>query len=254
MTQEQRRIYLIQALLDERGENLQIPTDEYSQKRWLRGLMNLREAGPISEEWLQIQDDYLKEENQKTRVELKEAKKVKDQIYLWQGDITHLAADGIVNAANSGMTGCYIPNHACIDNCIHSQAGLELREDCAQIMKKQGYPEPTGKAKITKAYNLPANYVLHTVGPIVQGAVTEKNRQDLKNAYRACLETADSNGLKSLAFCCISTGVFHFPNQEAAEIAIQTVKDYLNETGSSIDVVFNVYKDEDLEIYEKLLS
>ncbi len=171
------------------------------------------------------------------------------------GDITTLQCDAIVNAANSGMTGCYVPNHKCIDNCIHSFVGVQLRLDCARMMEEQGHEEPTGQAKITKAYNLPCRYVLHTVGPIVQGKLTEKHCALLRSCYLSCLELASAYGLESVAFCCISTGVFCFPNDKAAQIAVQTVQEYLEETPDSSvkNVIFNVFKNEDLQIYERIL-
>ena len=152
------------------------------------------------------------------------------------------------------MTGCYQPCHGCIDNCIHTYAGIQLRNACADIMKEQGHEEPTGAAKITPAYNLPCKYVLHTVGPIISGPLTDKDRMQLASCYRECLKLADENGVASIAFCCISTGVFHFPNDEAARIAVDTVKHYRNETGSKIEVIFNVWKDIDNRIYHELLG
>ena len=176
------------------------------------------------------------------------------ELYLWQGDITRLRRGAIVNAANSGMTGCYVPCHACIDNCIHTFAGIQLRLDCAELMELQGHEEPTGQAKITKAYNLPCDYVLHTVGPIIQGRVTPEDERLLASCYRSCLELAQQNGVESIAFCCISTGVFHFPNQRAAEIAVETVRKFKAESGSKMKVIFNVFKDLDFEIYGRLLT
>ena len=159
-----------------------------------------------------------------------------------------------MNAANSGMTGCYIPNHRCIDNAIHTYAGVELRLACAELMERQGYPGPTGQAKITPAFNLPCKYVLHTVGPIINGRVTKEDEELLASCYRSCLELAAENGLESVAFCCIPTGEFHFPNELAAEIAVQTVKEFLKKQTSVKKVIFNVFKDRDNEIYHRLLS
>ena len=175
-------------------------------------------------------------------------------LYLWQGDITTLKCDAIANAANSGMTGCYIPNHRCIDNAIHTFAGVELRLACAELMEQQGYPEPTGRAKITPAFNLPCKYVLHTVGPIIDGRVTKADKELLASCYRSCLELAAENGLESVAFCCISTGEFHFPNEQAAQIAVETVKEFLKRQTIVKEVIFNVFKDLDKAIYEKLLG
>nr|MCR5023164.1 protein-ADP-ribose hydrolase [Lachnospiraceae bacterium] len=185
---------------------------------------------------------------------LKDLKPIEDGIYLWQGDITTLRCDAIVNAANSGMTGCYQPCHNCIDNCIHTYAGIQLRNTCADIMEKQGHEEPTGQAKITSGFNLPCKYVLHTVGPIVSGSLTKEHEELLASCYRSCLELADKSGVKSIAFCCISTGVFMFPNKRAAEIAVQTVRDYRKLYGNGIEVIFNVWKDIDYEIYRELLG
>lgn len=257
MEQEERRKFLIRELLKEnsRYREIKIPVEETEQRKLLRSLMNVRMPGKISSEFLRIQDDYLqREREQKGVVRLSDLKPVQDGIYLWRGDITRLECGAIVNAANSGMTGCYQPCHNCIDNCIHTYAGVELRLACAEIMEKQGHEEPTGQAKITPAYNLPCKYVIHTVGPIVQGALTEQHMELLASCYRSCLELADENNVNSIAFCCISTGVFMFPNEKAAEIAVQTVKKYRAETGSGMEVIFNVFKEKDEYIYGKLLG
>ena len=255
MKQEERRLYLIRELLHEqpRYRNIEISKDHDEQKKLLRSLMNIRMAAPISEAFLQTQDEYLQETiKEKGITDIKDLIPAEEGIYLWQGDITTLKCDAIVNAANSGMTGCYQPCHNCIDNCIHTYAGVQLRNACAEIIEKQGYEEPTGCAKITSAFNLPCKYVLHTVGPIVQGHLTKEHEELLASCYRSCLELADENGVKSVAFCCISTGVFMFPNERAAEIAVQTVRDYRKEKNSGIEVIFNVWKDEDYEIYREL--
>lgn len=257
MNQSERRVYLIQSLLKEchKYRDMTIPADKQEQKMLLRGLMNVRMAGNTDEEFLKIQDAYLQQETREKQItKLSDLEPVQEGIYLWQGDITALECDAIVNAANSGMTGCYVPNHRCIDNCIHTFAGVQLRKECAEIMQAQGFEEPTGEAKITKAYNLPCKYILHTVGPIVQGRVTGRDKELLASCYRSCLKLAEENGINSIAFCCISTGEFHFPNEKAAEIAVQTVKEYHRKTGSKIEVIFNVFKDMDKEIYEKLLG
>lgn len=255
MTQSERRLYLINYLLTEQNESSEgIPVDETSQKRLLRSLMNVREAKPISKEFLHVQDDYLQEElAQKEIVSVSDLTPLEEGIYVWQGDITTIACDGIVNAANSGLTGCYHPCHGCIDNAIHSYAGVQLRLDCDAIIKAQGHEEPVGTAKITKAYNLPCNYVLHTVGPIITGVLTTHDEDLLVSCYRSCLALAEANGLKSIAFCCISTGEFHFPNRRAAELAVEAVKAYRAETGSEMDVIFNVFQDIDDMIYRSLL-
>lgn len=257
MNQSERRNYLIDSLLEEKKEykKIVLPQSADEQKTLLRSLMNIRMAAPISEAFLQTQDEYLKEETKSKGItDIRELKPVEEGIYLWQGDITTLRCDAIVNAANSGMTGCYQPCHNCIDNCIHTYAGIQLRNACAEIMEKQGYEEPTGRAKITPAFNLPCKYVLHTVGPIVQGHLTEEHEELLASCYRSCLELADENDVKSVAFCCISTGVFMFPNERAAEIAVQIVRDYRREKNSGIEVIFNVWKDVDYEIYRELLG
>ena len=204
--------------------------------------------------FLKTQDEYLRAETvAKGITDIDDLTPILPGLYLWQGDITTLRCDAIVNAANSGMTGCYIPNHRCIDNAIHTFAGVELRLACEELMEQQGYPEPTGQAKITPAFNLPCTYVLHTVGPIIDGRVTQRDRELLASCYRYCLELAAENKLESVAFCCISTGEFHFPNDLAAEIAVATVKEFLKKQTSVRKVIFNVFKDLDKAIYEKLL-
>ena len=256
MTQYERLIYLIEYLKNEdiKLNDLEIPEDEAAQKRLLRSLMNVRPPRTISKEFLNIQDEYLQEEQkQKKIITLADISPVKEGIYLWQGDITTLKVDGIVNAANNALLGCFVPCHGCIDNAIHSAAGIQLRLECSTIMAVQKSAEPTGRAKITKAYNLPCHYVLHTVGPIVQGKVTKQDCDLLANCYRSCLELAEYYGLKSVAFCCISTGEFHFPNEKAAEIAIDTVMNYKQQNKSGLEVVFDVWKDTDYEIYKRLL-
>ena len=256
MEQDDKRQYLIRRLLDEQPEyrNEKIPAVQSEQKRLLRGLLNIRMPAPCDEEFLRVQDEYLREETRKKGITSPaDLTPIGPGICLWQGDITTLACDAIVNAANSGMTGCYQPCHNCIDNCIHTYAGVQLRNICAEIMERQGYPEPTGQAKITPAFNLPCKYVIHTVGPIVQGALTSQHEELLASCYRSCLELAEENGCRSLAFCCISTGVFGFPQRRAAEIAVGTVQNWLEKTGSSMKIVFNVYKDQDLLIYQGLL-
>ena len=257
MNQSERRTILIQVLLKERPEyrGLRIPADADTQWQLLRGLLNIREPRRIGTDFLQIQDAYLQEEiAAKGITDAADLTPLQPGLYLWQGDITTLKCDAIVNAANSGMTGCYCPNHGCIDNAIHTYAGVQLRLACAEIMDRQRHPEPTGQAKITAAFNLPCRYVLHTVGPIIQGRVTRRDRERLAACYRACLEAAQKRGISSVAFCCISTGVFHFPNRRAAEIALETVRNFQKETSSQIEVIFNVYKDADLQIYRELLG
>lgn len=259
MTHDEQRIWLIKKLFSERIEykKYSIPEDEQEQKNMLRSLMNVRMPHGISDEFLAIQDEYLQVENAKDGfVDIDDLKPVKSdsRLYLWKGDITRLKVDAIVNAANSQMLGCFQPLHGCIDNIIHSKAGIQLRLECNRIMKEQGHEELTGQAKITPGYNLSCKYVEHTVGPIASMGFTKELEDQLASCYRSCLELADENDVKSIAFCCISTGVFMFPNQRAAEIAVETVKDYLDETGGDIRVIFNVFKDRDLEIYRRLVD
>ena len=252
MTQSEKRLFLIKELLSEQPQyrNMQIPQSEAEQRRLLRSLMNVRHPKAIGDDFLTVQDEYLQSVTaHKGITDIADLEQIEEGIYLWQGDITTLRCDAIVNAANSGMTGCYCPCHGCIDNAIHTYAGIQLRLECAEIMKKQGYAEPTGKAKMTKAYNLPCKYVLHTVGPIISGRVAKKDEEMLASCYRSCLELSRENGVKSVAFCCISTGEFHFPNDRAAEIAVETVR----ECKGDIEVIFNVFKDTDYEIYRRLL-
>lgn len=257
MNQNERRIFLIQELLKEnkRYEDMEIPQDFEEQRALLRALMNVRIAKNVDDEFIKVQDEYLQEETKrKGIVDIDDLKPIKDGIYLWQGDITTLRCDAIVNAANSGMTGCYVPNHRCIDNCIHSFAGVQLRLECDEIMTKQGYGEPTGQAKITKSYNLPCKYIIHTVGPIINGKLTSEDCDLLESCYKSCLELAVKNNLESIAFCCISTGEFHFPNDKAAQIAVKTVEEFMKKETSLKKVIFNVFKDMDKEIYRKLLK
>lgn len=256
MEQNERRRFLIDYLLSERPELRRIPVPEETeeQRRLLRGLVNLRPARAIGAEFLRVQDEYLAEElRERGVVRLDELTPLREGVYLWQGDITRLAVDAIVNAANSGLTGCYQPNHNCIDNCIHTYSGVQLRQKCAEIMQKQGCEEPPGRAKLTPAYNLPASCVLHTVGPIIYDEVTDRDEELLRSCYRSCLELAAENGLKSVAFCCISTGVFRFPNKKAAKIAVKTVTDYLREN-PEMRVVFDVFRDLDYRLYRELLG
>ena len=257
MNQNERRIFLIQELLKEnkRYEDMEIPQDFEEQRALLHALMNVRIAKNVDDEFIKVQDEYLQEEiKRKGIVDIDDLKPIKDGIYLWQGDITTLRCDVIVNAANSGMTGCYVPNHRCIDNCIHSFAGVQLRLECDEIMTKQGHGEPTGQAKITNSYNLPCKYIIHTVGPIINGKLTSEDCDLLESCYKSCLELAVKNNLESIAFCCISTGEFHFPNDKAAQIAVKTVEEFMKKETGLKKVIFNVFKDMDKEIYRKLLK
>lgn len=258
MTQTERRLYLIKTLgqKDRRFDEYaaeQMTSAE--QKRLLRAMMNVWEPAPIDEEYRRIEGEYLKQDIADRGItHFEDLSPVDGDLYLWQGDITTLSCDAIVNAANSQMLGCFVPLHNCIDNCIHSAAGLSLRYKCYEFMREQGHEEPTGQAKITPGYNLPCKYVLHTVGPIVSGRLTEEHCELLKNCYLSCLRLAEENSCESIAFCCISTGVFGFPQKEAAQIAVSTVKKYKKTTGSDSKVIFNVFKDDDLNIYRDLLK
>ena len=256
MTQDERLDHLLRCLLAERRgyADIRVPDDLSEKRKLLRSLMNVRPPVPASAEFLEIQDAYLTERLAKRGItRLEDLKPVQPGLYLWQGDITTLAADAIVNAANRQMLGCFVPCHGCIDNAIHTYAGVQLRLECAGIMERQGHEEETGHAKITKAYNLPCRFILHTVGPIIYGSVSEADRKLLADCYRSCLDLAAEHGLRSVAFCCISTGEFHFPNELAAQIAIQTVTDWQRQNPNQMEVIFNVFKDSDREIYERLL-
>ena len=259
MTQQQRLDFLLTALLRERGENgaIAVPSEPEEKKKLLRALMNVRMPDPISPDILRVQDEYLSAE--------RDARGIVDgdrlpsvpsdpRIALWQGDITTLKADAIVNAANSALLGCFCPLHSCIDNIVNTRSGIQLRLFCHDIMSRQGHAEPTGQAKITPAFNLPSKYILHTVGPIISGGVRRRDCEALASCYRSCLELAVENCCQSIAFCCISTGEFHFPNEKAAEIAVETVTSFLNTQDQAIRVIFNVFKDVDLHIYQKLLG
>lgn len=253
-------------------KDLRVGEDREEQKNAIRSLMNVRMPREIPGELLRLQDAYLQEElDAKGIVELSDIPTVRekygsriscgDHISLWQGDITRLRAGGIVNAANSQMLGCFIPCHRCIDNAIHSAAGMQLREECHQIMERRRmrhggqYQEPTGTATLTKAYNLPCDYVIHTVGPIVYGELNDRLRQDLRHCYENVLKCCVENGIRSVAFCCISTGEFHFPREKAAKIAVDAVASFL-ETGDGVmeRVIFNVFQDRDREVYEEILG
>lgn len=257
MMQNKKRELLIEALLREypRQNRTDIPEDEERQKRLLRSLMNVRPPRPVDGQILAMQDEYLREElSEKGITDLKDLTPVEGELYVWKGDITTLACDGIVNAANGQMLGCFCPCHGCIDNAIHTYAGMQLRQECARIMAEQGHDERVGGAKITGAYNLPCKYVIHTVGPYIADEPTEKDCALLSSCYTSCLKLAHQNGLQSLAFCCISTGEFHFPNELAAQIAVETVKNYKRLTGDSIKVIFNVFKERDYEIYRRIFN
>ena len=255
MTQRERRAYLIRALLLERGEDPEgaVPAEEGEQKRLLRALMNVRPPRIAAGDFLEIQDAYLQAETAAKGVtDVGDLRPAEEGICLWRGDITTLRCGAIVNAANSQMLGCFVPCHGCIDNAIHTFAGVQLRLACAELMERQGHEEPTGGAKLTPAFNLPCRYVLHTVGPIVTGRLTDRQERQLASCYRSCLALAAEHGIESVAFCCISTGEFRFPPERAAEIAVETVRACRNEFG--VQVVFNVFKESDERIYRRLLK
>lgn len=257
MNQEERRLALIRALIAEQPErfgSLTIPPRAGDQFHLLRGLMNLRPPMPASEAFLRMQDAYLQEEiRQKGTTEADALAELRRGVCLWRGDITTLRCDAIVNAANSALLGCFCPNHGCIDNAIHTFAGVQLRLACSELMAAQGREEAAGTAKITPAFNLPSRYVLHTVGPIVRGRVTQRDQALLASCYRACLDLAQQRSLRSVAFCRISTGEFHFPNELAARIAIQTVCGHESVRQGRIRVIFCVFKEQDESIYNRLL-
>lgn len=259
MNQDERRLFLIEYLLKEdvRLRKVQIPKDVQSQRDLLRSLMNVRMPRPIEDEFLMVQDEYLQQRNiERGITDACDLQPVAsdERLFIRQGDITTLKCDAIVNACNSRMLGCFSPMHSCIDNFIHTYAGIQLRLKMNEIMTKQGHEEPAGQAKITRGYNLPAKFILHTVGPMIQWEVTEENEKMLASCYRECLKLAAENRAESIAFCCLSTGVFRFPQQKAAEIAVKTVKDFLITDTGIKQVIFNVFQDEDLEIYSKILG
>ena len=262
-TQEQRLDYLVEEFKADSGEykDLQTPADPEGKRRILRSLMNIRMPRALPDSVLEVQDEYLTERaKDKGIVQLSDVPIIQEVLSVWQGDITRLKVDAIVNAANSQMLGCFVPMHTCIDNCIHTFAGVQLRAECNRQMDQlrirygRDYEQPTAVPMLTDAYNLPAKKVIHIVGPIVQGRLTPALEKDLADCYRNTLDMCLENGLKSVAFCCISTGVFHFPNQRAAEIAISTVKDWISAHPETMErVIFNVFMDEDRTYYEELL-
>lgn len=264
MNQHERLRFLITSLLQEiprytqqlQEGTLCIPEDEGEAFRLYRSLVNIRQPMPATDRYLAEEDAYLAQlAQEKGIVSLHDLGKAREEgIWLWQGDITRLAVDGIVNAANSQMLGCFVPCHGCIDNAIHTAAGIRLRLACNDVMRQKGKPEPTGMATVTPGFNLPAKHVVHTVGPIVQGfRPSARNKSDLESCYRMCLQMAVEYGMNSLAFCCISTGEFHYPHKEAAEVAVGVVRAARLE-GNDVNVIFNVFKDEDYGIYDAILG
>jgi O-acetyl-ADP-ribose deacetylase (regulator of RNase III) len=247
---------LIDILCAERGEKPPHNLTESGEKNYFRALCNVRPPEPVSEEFLRLQDEYLTERTKERGIVDVESIHFDHGMAIWQGDITRLAADGIVNACNCALLGCFQPLHGCIDNVIHSNAGVQVRLDCNEMMR--GGQEPNGKVRVTKGYNLPCRYIFHTVGPQIWGGVKEQDRIDLRNCYLSCLNKADEMNFHSLAFCCLSTGVYSFPKEEACHIAVGTVKEWLKsrfEGGRvEMNVIFDVYSDEDRRIYERELS
>lgn len=264
ITQDRRLTELVEAFKTDSGQykDIETPKDVDGRRRLLRSLMNIRMPGYLSPEILQLQDEYLHARaEEKGIVTLADIPVTEGVISIWQGDITRLAADAIVNAANSQMLGCFVPMHTCIDNCIHTFAGIQLRFECSRQMTRlrarygSSYEQPTAVPMLTDGYNLPAKKVIHIVGPIVSGRLTLAHEQDLADCYTNTLDMCAENGLRSLAFCCISTGVFRFPPERAAQIAVKTVRDWLVEHEGTMDrVIFNVFSDRDRNIYEALFK
>ncbi|MDE6732107.1 MAG: protein-ADP-ribose hydrolase [Oscillospiraceae bacterium] len=256
MNRSEKLSYLIKNLLSENADykNIAVPDSAGERFRLFRSLVNVRAPKPVLDEFLAVQNEFLRETiTEKGIVDYKDLTPVKPRVYLWQGDITTLKCGAIVNAANSQMLGCFCPCHGCIDNAIHTFSGVQLRLECAKMMNTQGYEEPVGQAKITSAYNLPCDKIIHTVGPYVGGKLTEEHCEQLRSCYRECLKTAVQNDISSIAFCCISTGEFHFPNEKAAKIAVDTVREFL-QNNNEIEVIFNVFKNDDYTIYKRLLD
>ena len=263
MTQEQRLDYLVEEFKTDsvQYKELETPKDTEGKRRILRSLMNIRMPRKMDKAVLSVQDEYLQERVRENGiVELDDIPMIRDRMSIWQGDITRPAVDAIVNAANSQMLGCFVPMHTCIDNCIHTFAGVELRAECSRQMNQlrlkygKDYEQPTAVPMLTDAYNLPAKKVIHVVGPIVRYELTPELEKDLADCYRNTLDMCLEHDLKSVAFCCISTGVFHFPNKQAAEIAVSTVDSWLSQHPGTMErVIFNVFKDEDKTYYEELI-
>ena len=264
LTQKQRLDYLVEEFKTDsvQYQNLETPKDTEGKRRLLRSLMNIRMPRKMDEAVLAVQDEYLRERIRENGiVEPADLPLLRGKFSVWQGDITRLAADAIVNAANSQMLGCFVPMHTCIDNCIHTFAGVQLRAECHRQMnllrERYGwdYEQPTAVPMLTDAYNLPAKKVIHIVGPIVEQGLTRELEEELAACYRNTLDLCLENGLKTVAFCCISTGVFHFPKKRAARIAVQTVSEWLQTHEGQMDrVIFNVFQDKDREYYEQLLQ
>lgn len=242
---------LIEILCAERSEKMPV-LSERQKPNYFRVLCNVRPPLPVSEEFVRLQNEYLSERTKKRGVVDVNTFDYQNKIALWRGDIVRLNADAIVNACNSALLGCFQPLHNCIDNCIHSFAGVQVRLDCNDMMK--GKQEPNGQVKVTSGYNLPSKFIFHTVGPIVHGIVTKQNETDLRNCYLSCLNKAKEMNLKSIAFCCLSTGVFGYPKNKACALAIKTVKTWQEQNGYDINIIFNVFTDEDRCCYERELN
>lgn len=275
MNKNEKIDIFLDKLKEDSAEYKKLETTRYSlseKKNTIRSLMNIRMPRELSDELITLQNDYLQEElKAKGIVTLSDIPTIKeqfnsscsfaDQISLWKGDITRLKVGAIVNAANSQMLGCFVPCHRCIDNAIHSAAGMQLRAECSHIMNRRrikyggSYEEPTGTATLTKGYNLPCDYVIHTVGPICYDGLNDNLCQDLRNCYENVLKCCMENNIQSVAFCCISTGEFHFPNETAAKIAWESATSFLEAHSDCIKrIIFNVFNDKDQEIYENILN
>jgi O-acetyl-ADP-ribose deacetylase (regulator of RNase III) len=248
------------------GDRLRRITETPDPRGLVRALLTVRDPGPANPEMVRLLDGLLGGEREnRPRVKAEALPTIADRYpagypaaastVLWQGDITTLAVDGIVNAANSGLLGCFQPSHRCVDNVIHAAAGPRLRDDCQAIVTAQGHPEPIGRAQITRGYHLPARYVLHTVGPVVAGPLTAGHEAALASSYRRCLDLAIVHGLRSVAFCSISTGLFGYPKGAAARLALTTVAGWLTEHPGRLDrIVFDVFGDDDLHLYQQTIS
>ena len=253
--------YLIEYLREERGMQAATGLDQLDATELFaqfRDLVNTRQPVRAADAFYRVQDEVLHAVIADAGIahvnDLPPAPH-DPRIALYQGDICCIDADAIVNAANSQLLGCWVPGHFCIDNAIHTFAGVQLREECHRIMQAQGHEEPTGQAKVTPAYNLPSRYVIHTVGPIAKGQVNDRLKAQLASSYQKCLDAAEEHGCNSIVFCCISTGVFGFPNEEAAEVAVDTVRAWLRDhPDSPLRVVFDLFGPRDQQIYRTLLS
>lgn len=242
---------MIQMLCEERGEPVPALTDD-QKPNYFRALCNVRPPMLVTETFLRLQNEYLTAKTIERGIVDVEDFNYKDNVALWRGDITRLNADAIVNACNAQLLGCFHPLHNCIDNVIHSNAGIQVRLDCYALTR--GREEANGKVQVTRAYNLPSKFIFHTVGPIVYGKVSQVNERDFKNCYLSCLNKADEMNLKTIAFCCISTGEYRYPKKDACHLAVNTVREWKTATGSPLKIIFNVFLNEDEKYYERELG